>query len=150
MKPLGSNKSIQKFRVVLSIPEMDAILSALHKDMENLIENAELVGWISKQKRKAEFGIKEASHSSGPSNLSAKTEALVESVKGDAKKRAFDVYAKNHALDSSAADYVEQTEADYLMALEYKAEHVLECGSLNELEQEVLNEAMTKKLFGGL
>lgn len=141
MKPIPSNKTIQKFRVVLSLPEMEALLSALHKDFENLIDNAELIGWIAKQKRKAEFGIKEASHLSGPSMLTAKSEAIVEQVKDLAAKESFKAY---ETIGTALS------EEEILIALEYKAEHPLECGSLSEEESNVLNEAMTKKLFGGL
>lgn len=140
MKPIPTNKTIPKFRVVLSLPEMDAILSSLHKDTENLIDNAELIGWISKQKRKAEFGIKEASHSSGPSVLSAKSEEIVQAVKEKSLQDHFLAYSSGFEL----------TDEGVILALQYKAEHTLECGSLTELESEILNEAMTKKLLGGL
>lgn len=141
MKPIPSNKTIQKFRVVLSLPEMEAILSALHSDSANLIDNAELIGWISKNKRKAEFGIKEASHLSGPSVLTAKSEAVVEAFKESEASKKFRVYQEGMTPLS---------DAELLDALQYKAEHSLECGSLTEEESQVLNEAMTKKLLGGI
>ncbi|MND94500.1 hypothetical protein D3C80_867170 [compost metagenome] len=119
---------------------MEAILNALSKDQDSLIQNVELVGWISKCKRKAEFGIMEASHVSGPTVLSAKSEAIVEQVKEDSRKQAYSSYVGHETL----------SDATLLLALEYKAEHTLECGSLTEEESAVLNEAMTKKLFGGL
>lgn len=141
MKPIPSNKTIQKFRVVLSLPEMDAILSALHADSANLIDNAELIGWISKNKRKAEFGIKEASHVSGPSVLTAKSEGIVGALKDSQSKTAFHIYQ---------GGMTELNEEGILLALQYKAEHSIECGELTEEESAVLNEAMTKKLLGGL
>lgn len=141
MKPIPSNKTIQKFRVVLSLPEMDAILSALHSDSANLIDNAELIGWIAKQKRKAEFGIKEASHLSGPSVLTAKSAEIAAQVLESSARQFYEMYASGDAGITDAA---------LIVALEYKAEHSLECGSLTEEESQVLNEAMTKKLLGGL
>lgn len=141
MKPLPSNKTIPKFRIVLSIPDMEAILSALSKDTANVLENVELIGWITKQKRKAEFGVMEASHSSGPSTLSKRSEAIVEQVKDQSAKAAYEAYVTiGNALQDE----------EILTALEYKAEHVLECGSLTPEESQVLNEALTKKLLGGL
>lgn len=141
MKPIPSNKTIQKFRVVLSLPEMEAIQVALHKDSENLLDNAELIGWIAKQKRKAEFGVKEASHLSGPSVLTTKSAEIVEQVKESQSKVLFESYLSGG---------VGLNDEELLLALQYKAEHVLECGSLSEEESQVLNEAMTKKLLGGI
>lgn len=142
MKPLPSNKTIPKFRIVLSIPDMEAILSALSKDTANVLENVELIGWITKQKRKAEFGVMEASHSSGPSTLSKRSEAIVEQAKEDWQKKTYETYASGQ-IDTL-------TEAGILDAIQYKAEHVLECGTLTSEESQVLNEALTKKLLGGL
>lgn len=141
MTPIKSNKTIQKFRVVLSIPDMEAILAALSKDQESLIQNVELVGWIAKCKRKAEFGVMEASHVSGPSVLSARSEAIVEQVKELSAKASYEAYV---TIGSALTD------DETLVALSYKAEHPLECGSLTEDESAVLNEAMTKKLMGGI
>lgn len=141
MKPLPSNKTINKFRVVLSIPEMDKILSALHKDVDNLIENAELIGWITKQKRKAEFNISEPSHTSASDSvLVSKTSHLTQEIKDTAAKDSYTAYAGGFQL----------TDAGVILALKYKAENVLTCGSLTEEETAVLNEAMTKELLGGL
>jgi hypothetical protein len=140
MKPLASNKTIPKFRIVLSIPDMEAILSALSKDTANVLENVELIGWITKQKRKAEFGVMEASHSSGPSTLSKRVETLAQEVLESSAKQFYQMYKDGDNLGDDAM----------IIALEYKAEHVLECGSLTLEESQVLNEAMTKKLLGGL
>lgn len=141
MKPLPSNKTINKFRVVLSIPEMDKILSALHKDVDNLIENAELIGWITKQKRKAEFNISVPSHASASESvLVSKTSHIVQEVKDEAGKNSYLAYSSGFEL----------TDAGVILALKYKAENILICGSLTEEETQVLNEAMTKELLGGL
>ena len=150
MKPLATNKTIPKFRIVLSIPDMDALLVALAKDTNNIIDNAELIGWLTKQKRKAEFGIMESSHVSGPSTLTKKSEAIVEQVREDSAKLNCDTYMLNCALDSSSPQYIEQTEEQVISAIQYKAEHSLVYGSLDKLETEILNEALTKQLLGGL
>lgn len=141
MKPLASNKTIPKFRVVLSIPEMETILSCLHKDVDNLIQNAELIGWMSKQLRKAQFNISEPSHvASAESALTSKTSHLVQEVKDKAGQDSYAAYAGGFEL----------TDAGVILALKYKAENVLTCGSLTEEESQVLNEAVTKELLGGL
>lgn len=141
MKPLASNKTIPKFRIVLSVPDMDAILSALQKDSDSILENVELIGWIAKQKRKAEFGIMESSHSSGPSVLSKKSEAIVQNLQDTLAKQSFEQYK----FDATGL-----SDETVLAAIQYKAEHLLECGTLTEEESQVLNEALTKKLLGGL
>lgn len=141
MKQIQSNKTIPKFRIVLSIPELKAISSALAKDTDNILDNAELIGWIAKQTRKAEFGVIESSHVSGPSVLSKKSEAIVQNLQDTLAKQSFDQYQ---------FDPTGLSDETVLAALQYKAEHTIECGSLTEEESQVLNEAMTKKLLGGL
>ena len=140
MRPLATNKTIPKFRIVLSIPEMKALSLALSKDVDNILENAELIGWLAKQTRKAEFGVMEFSHLAGPSVLTRKGEELALKVLDDSAKQFFDMYKKGADLGDDAL----------LTALQYKAEHSLEWGSLTPEESQVLNEALTKKLLGGL
>ncbi len=141
MKPLPSNKTIQKFRVVLSVPQMRTILNCLYMDTENLVENAELIGWMAKQLRKAEFNISEPSHiASAESVLTSKTSHLVQEVKDKAGQDSYLAYSQGFEL----------TDAGVILALKYKAENVLTCGSLTEEESQVLNEAVTKELLGGL
>lgn len=144
MKPSKPNALIPKFRLSLSLDQMKTIHASLCIDPTKILENAELISWIGKNIRKAEFGILEASHTSretSSSILSPKTQEVLEGIKEASKESCFNSYLKDPStLEDSAL----------LAALEYKMENPTECGSLTEEEKEVLNDALTRKLLGNL
>ena len=146
MKPSKPNAVIPKFRVSFSLEQLKTIHASLAVNSSKILENAELIAWIGKNIRKAEFGVLEASHTakeSSSSLVSAKVQAIFEEVKEDTKKNLFELY-QNKDMEVLMQD------EEVIQALQYKMENPTECGTLTEEEKEVLNEAMTKKLMAGL
>lgn len=123
----------QKFRISLSKKDLCLFQSYLSKDLDNIIENAPLLADVQKAIRKIEFQVLEPSHSASPKALSHSFDKVVEKAKDLVSSQAFEAYKEGANL----------TEEQTILAIQHKAELGEE---LTDLEKQVLNEAMMKKM----
>lgn len=139
--PDSSSKiQVQKFRVSLSIQEMDSILSALSSQVDKILENAALIGWIQKQKLKAEVGLTNPSYSTiGARSISlSQSTKIVNQSEEAMQKQCFEAYTTPGIADLS--------EDGIIAALRYKYANPIQCGSLTQEESEVLNDWLSKNI----